>query len=68
MAKIPKTEQVRFETMLSAQAQHFGLTPEEYIRKVWYHKAAAELGEYVAMSLANELLECSQTHGDVLTN
>lgn len=56
MIDIPKSEQQRFEAILYGQAQNFGLTTEEYLRKVWYHEQATKLGEYVAMTLLEELL------------
>lgn len=56
MIAIPKSEQERFEAILCGQAQNFGLTPEEYLRKVWYHEQATKLGEYIAMTLVEELL------------
>lgn len=56
MIDIPKSEQERFEAILYGQAQNFGLTTEEYLRKVWYHEQATKLGEYVAMTLLEELL------------
>lgn len=56
MIVVPKSEQAKFETMLFGQAKRFGLTPEEYLKKVWYHEEASKLGEYVAMVLLEELL------------
>lgn len=56
MLSIPKSEKKKFEDILCGQAQRFGLTPEEYLRKVWYHEEASRLGEYVAMSLVDEIL------------
>lgn len=56
MITIPKTESDRFKRMLSGQARHFGLTPEEYLRKIWYHEEASRFGEYVAMTLVDEIL------------
>lgn len=56
MINVPKSERSKFEAIICGQAQHFGLTPEEYLRKVWYHEEASKLGEYVAMSLVNEIL------------
>lgn len=56
MIAIPKSEQEKFENILYGQAQRFGLTPEEYLRKVWYHEEATRLGEYIAMTLLEELL------------
>lgn len=53
---IPKSELTRFATMVSGQAQRFGLQPEDYLRKVWYHEEAPRLGEYVAMVLLDQLL------------
>ena len=57
MIAIPKSEQGKFENILCGQAQRFGLTPEEYLRKVWYHEEASKLGEYVAMMLLSQLLD-----------
>uniref|UniRef100_A0A6H2A0F3 Uncharacterized protein n=1 Tax=viral metagenome TaxID=1070528 RepID=A0A6H2A0F3_9ZZZZ len=54
---IPKNESARFIATVSGQAERFGLAPEEYIKKVWYHEEAAKLGEYVAMTLVNQLLQ-----------
>ena len=56
MISIPKTERTRFDDILRGQSQRYGLQPEEYLRKVWYHEEAAKLGEYMALSLLNELL------------
>lgn len=66
MITIPKTEQERFDATLCGQALNFGLAPEEYLRKVWYHEQATKLGEFVAMTLLEELLSLivtSQTDG-----
>lgn len=57
MINIPDKEQKRFEGMLRRQAQEFGLSAEEYLRKVWYHEQASRLGEYTAIVLTNDLLE-----------
>lgn len=62
MTDIPKSERERFETILCGQAQNFGLTTEEYLRKVWYHEQATKLGEYVAMTLLEELLQLVPIH------
>jgi len=56
MVTIPDNERIKFENLLIGQAQRFGLTPEEYLRKIWYHEEASKLGEYVAMILLDELL------------
>ena len=56
MIIVPETEQDRFDSILGGQAVNFGLTPEEYLRKVWYHEQATKLGEYVAMAMLEELL------------
>jgi hypothetical protein len=53
---ISKAERTRFESILCSQSQRYGLQPEEYLRKVWYHEEAAKLGEYMALSLLDELL------------
>lgn len=55
-AMIPDNERMKFENLLLGQAQRFGLTPEEYLRKVWYHEQASRLGEYMAMVLLEQLL------------
>jgi hypothetical protein len=52
---IPDSERKRFENLISAQANRYGLGVEEYLRKVWYHEEAARLGEYVAGSFVDEL-------------
>jgi hypothetical protein len=52
---IPDSERQRFEKLISAQANIYGLGVEEYLRKIWYHEEAAKLGEYVAGSIVNEL-------------
>ena len=56
MLTIPKSEQSKFENIICGQAQRFGLTPEEYLRKVWYHEEASKLGEYIAMTLVEQIL------------
>lgn len=56
MVTIPDQEKARFEKLVIGQARRFGLTPEEYLRKVWYHEEASRLGEYIAMILLNQLL------------
>lgn len=60
MINIPKGERTRFEDILRGQSQRYGLQPEEYLRKVWYHEEAAKLGEYMALSLLDELLVVGQ--------
>ena len=56
MITIPKTEQERFSATLGGQARNFGLAPEDYLKKVWYHEQATKLGEYIAMVMLEELL------------
>ena len=53
---IPISERQRFENRLRGQAERFGLSPEEYLRKVWYHEEAAKIGEYMAMTFLGQLL------------
>lgn len=53
---IPETESDKFKSILLAQARHFGLTPEDYLRKIWYHEEASRFGEYIAMTLLEEVL------------
>jgi len=56
MVTIPDNERIKFENLLIGQAQRFGLTPEEYLRKIWYHEEASKIGEYMAMILLDQLL------------
>ncbi len=56
MIRIPETEREKFGAMLTKRAQEFGLTPEEFLRKIWYHETASRFGEYVALVLLEELL------------
>ena len=53
---IPDAEYERFKSFIKSEASRYGLTIDEYIRKVWYHEQAAKLGEYVALSLVDILL------------
>lgn len=52
---LPDTEKKRFEAILTGQANKLGLEPKEYLRKIWYHEQAAQIGEYMAMTLVDEL-------------
>ena len=61
MLKVPENERTRFDSFLHGQARQFGLNPTEYLRKVWYHEEASKLGEYVAMTLLDELLTLVET-------
>jgi hypothetical protein len=56
MVTIPISERQRFENLLLGQAEIYGLTPGDYLRKIWYHEQASKLGEYMAMILLEELL------------
>lgn len=56
MVTIPDSERLKFESLLAGRAQRFGLTPDEYLRKIWYHEEASKLGEYMAMTLLEQLL------------
>lgn len=53
---IPEAEKRNFEVILSGQAKNVGLGVPEYLRKVWYHEQAAKIGEYMALTLVDELL------------
>lgn len=53
---IPDSERMRFESLMLAHADRFGMAPEEYLRKVWYHEEATKVGEFVAMSFLDELI------------
>jgi putative sterol carrier protein len=57
MKNIPNSELERFKTIVNGQAQKFDLTSKEYLQKIWYHEEAAKLGEYMAMSLLDQLLQ-----------
>ena len=54
---MPTKEKEKFNNTVIGQALKYGMTADEYLRKVWYHEEAARLGEYVAMSLLQERLE-----------
>jgi hypothetical protein len=56
MVTMPISERQRFENLLLGQAEIYGLAPEDYLRKIWYHEQASKLGEYMAMILLEELL------------
>lgn len=56
MVSIPERELTRFRNLISGNAKRFGLTPADYIRKVWYHENASQLGEYIALIMMDELL------------
>ncbi len=55
MQAIPEGEKERFQRILKGRAESFGLSSEEYLRKIWYHEQASALGEYVALSLVDLL-------------
>ncbi|KKN71470.1 hypothetical protein LCGC14_0420490 [marine sediment metagenome] len=61
MVTIPEAELIRFKILISGNAKRFQLTPEDYIRKVWYHEEASKLGEYVALAIMDELLSLLPT-------
>jgi hypothetical protein len=54
---MPDEEKKRFERLIRGQADRFGISAEDYLRKVWYHEQASRLGEYIAMVLLDELLK-----------
>ena len=54
--RIPETERIKFQQIIGARAGQYGMAPEEYLRKIWYHQQAARLGEYVAGMLKNWLI------------
>ena len=56
MHSIPLGERQKFENLLHGQAKRYGLSPENYLRKIWYHEEAARIGEYMAMTLLEQLL------------
>ena len=56
VTSIPESERLRYETMIIGNARRFGLSPEDYLRKIWYHEQASRVGEYVAISMVDWLL------------
>jgi hypothetical protein len=56
MLMLPMKERRLFEATVAGEAEHYGLRPDEYLRKIWYHQEAAKLGEYVASVLTEELV------------
>jgi hypothetical protein len=56
MIMVPQSENERFVEIINGQARRFNLEPKDYLQKIWYHEEAAKLGEYVALSLMDELL------------
>ncbi len=63
LATMPQGEKMRFESLLIGYAERFNLEPEDYLRKIWYHQVAAQLGEYVAMVLLEQLLPLAPPRG-----
>lgn len=61
MVGIPENERARFEKLILGNAKVFGLTPEDYLRKVWYHEEASKVGEYIAMVFLDQLLPLLST-------
>ena len=56
MMTISNTEQEKFVSLIKGNAALFAMTPEDYLRKVWYHEAASKVGEFVALNLLDNLL------------
>ena len=56
MMTISTTEQARFVSLIKGNATLFAMTPEDYLRKVWYHEEASKVGEFVALNLLDHLL------------
>lgn len=55
MLEIPGAEKKAFLNLVTAQARQVGMSPTEYVRKIWYHEQAAKVGEYVALGLVEQL-------------
>lgn len=53
---VPDTEREMLLALISAESLRFGLSSEEYLRKVWYHDQARKLGEHVASIMLDWLL------------
>ena len=60
--QMPVKEIMRCESVVAGQAERFGLSSEDYLRKVWYHEQAARIGEYLAMVLLDQVLSMLPTH------
>ena len=55
MIELPSAEKQAFFNLVAAQARQAGVSPRDYIRKIWYHEQAAKIGEYAALSLVEQL-------------
>lgn len=53
---IPDGEYDRFKAHANAESKRYGLTLDDYFKKVWYHEQAAKLGEYVALCLVDIII------------
>ncbi len=63
MTAIPQAEQNRFANIVKARASTYAMTPEDYLRKVWYHEEASKVGEFVALTMLEHLLSLLPSTG-----
>jgi hypothetical protein len=56
MITISATERLNFVNLLKGKANLFAMTPEDYLRKIWYHEEASKVGAFVALNLLDNLL------------
>lgn len=64
MLHMPESEKDRFKSALNVQAKLFALTPEEYLRKIWYHEQTSKIGEYTALALTEDLVSLAPQQSD----
>lgn len=64
---LPDGEYERFKSHIKAESARFGLTIDDYVKKVWYHEQAAKIGEYVALCLSDILINAC-TAGEMPTH
>ncbi len=57
MLELPASERMRFEARILGHAARYGVSPTDYLRGIWYHEAASALGEYVALTFVEELVQ-----------
>ncbi len=60
MLTLPQAERQGFVSLVEGEAARYGLSVRDYLRKIWYHDSAARLGEYVALSLVDQLIELAE--------
>ena len=53
---IPNIESRKSNSLLMGQAARYKITPYKCLNKVWHHKEAAKLVEYVAMTMLVQII------------